>query len=75
MQEESILGEITQTNPFEILETQIREQMKFEFMEIYNNNEEFYKKYIFFLLRLLKQKEDQIEHLEIILENKINLSN
>jgi vacuolar-type H+-ATPase subunit I/STV1 len=77
--EDSLLGEITQTNPFEILENRVREEMKLEFIEIYNNNETFYKKWISFLIKSIEQKDKEIEELKkkfkLFLERKTDLNN
>ena len=62
--EDSLLGEITKTNPFEILENRVREEMKLEFIEIYNNNEMFYRKYILYLLNKIREKEEEIKQLK-----------
>ena len=76
--EDSLLGEITQTNPFEILENRVREEMKLEFIEIYNNNEMFYRKFISFLMKSIEQKDKEIEELKnkckLFLERKTDLN-
>ena len=76
--EDSLLGEITQTNPFEILENRVREEMKLEFIEIYNNNETFYRKLISFLMKSIEQKDKEIEELQnkckLFLERKTDLN-
>jgi vacuolar-type H+-ATPase subunit I/STV1 len=76
--EESILGEIPELNPFQILENQVRQEMKLEFLEIYNNNEMFYKKYISFLTKSREQKDKEIEQLKnkynFFLETKTDLN-
>ncbi len=70
--EDSLLGEITQTNPFEILENRVREEMKLEFIEIYNNNETFYKKWISFLIKSIEQKDKEIEELKNKIKTDLN---
>ena len=70
--EDSLLGEITQTNPFEILENRVREEMKLEFIEIYNNNETFYKQWISFLIKSIEQKDKEIEELKNKIKTDLN---
>ncbi len=76
--EESLLGEIPELNPFQILENRVRAEMKLEFLEIYNNNEMFYKKYISFLTKSIEQKDKEIEQLKnkynFFLETKTDLN-
>jgi len=76
--EESLLGEIPELNPFQILENRVRQEMKLEFLEIYNNNEMFYKKYISFLTKSIEQKDKEIEQLKnkynFFLETKTDLN-
>jgi hypothetical protein len=70
--EDSLLGEITQTNPFEILENRVREEMKLEFIEIYNNNETFYKQWISFLIKSIEQKDKEIKELKNKIKTDLN---
>lgn len=70
--EDSLLGEITQINPFEILENRVREEMKLEFIEIYNNNEMFYKQWISFLIKSIEQKDKEIEELKNKIKTDLN---
>ena len=76
--EESLLGEIPELNPFQILENRVRAEKKLEFLQIYNNNEMFYKKYISFLTKSIEQKDKEIEQLKnkynFFLETKTDLN-